>query len=53
MDDAIYQLFWWRQSYGMEMAIMFRRRQLAMMWFDPMEYAMCSESTRGMGDAYV
>ena len=44
MNRAIYKLFWWRESYSLEAAVMFRRR-LDQPYIDPMQYAMCSEPT--------
>ena len=44
MEDAISVLFWWRETYGFEYSIMFRRR-LDIWWSDPSEYETCSEET--------
>ena len=44
MDNAIYALYWYRWSLGLEMAIAFRRR-LGAPWVNPEEYSTCSLNT--------
>ena len=49
MNRAIYALFWYRESLGLEVAVLFRR-MLDIMVISPMEYMMCSENTQKLGD---
>ena len=49
MNRAIYALFWYRESLGLEAAVMFRR-MLDVLYIPPEEYMMCSANTRKLGD---
>ena len=53
VNSAMYTLYWWRVEYGLENPVMFRRRQLYMIYFDPEEYGMCTDDTRTLGDILV
>ena len=46
--EAMNKLFWYRESYGYEAAVMFD-----MPWFPPEEYAMCSRSTQELARIYT
>lgn len=49
MNRAVYALFWYRESLGLEAAVMFRR-MLDVLYIAPEEYMMCSANTRKLGD---
>ena len=52
VNDAIFKLFWWRETYALEFAVVFRR-QLDMIYIPPLEPGMCSDQTSQLYDVYV
>ena len=52
MRKAFGIIFWYRESLGLEAAVMYRR-ELDMMWIDPSLYMMCSEQTQDLANIYV
>ena len=46
MEDAMRALYWYRVQLNLEHPVIFRRRQLDMLWIPDTEYSMCSTNTK-------
>lgn len=51
LESAIDTLIYWRNQYGLEAIVMFRRR-LSIMWIPEDTFNMCSDSTEDLGLIY-
>lgn len=53
LNQAMSAIYWYRADLGLEFPIMFRRRQLDMLWYDEREWSMCSDATKDLAVLYT